>query len=102
MLEAAVGAHIPRGEEGRGWEVTLPVPGREGLSFQHWVVRQPIKMGGMGFRSLEETSLVAFLGTLEQTVPSFSGPEGGCPQLAEILGGEECFGEEVAGGELPG
>ena len=87
MLEAAVGTNIPRGEEGRGWECVLPVPvgGREGRSFASWVVRLPIRLGGWGFRSLVETSLAAFVGAVEQAVPSFTGPQGICPQLSEDL-----------------
>jgi hypothetical protein len=59
------------------------------------VVRLPVKLGGWGLRSLEETSQAAFVGAVEQAVPSFSGPEGICPQLTEYLGGEDCFGEGV-------
>ena len=97
VLEAAVGTHIPRGEEGRGWECvpTVPVGGREGRSFASWVVRLPVRQGGWGLRSLEETSLAAFVGAVEQAVPAFSGPEGICPQLSEYLGGEESFGQGV-------
>ena len=36
-------------------------------------------------------------GALEQSVPHFSGEKGICPQLAPILGGEECFGDEALG-----
>ena len=94
-----MGAHIPRGEEGRGWECVPPVPvaGREGKSFASWAVRLPVRLGGWGLRSLEETSLEAFVGAVEQAVPAFPGPEGICPQLAENLGGEDCFGEAGEG-----
>ena len=97
VLESAVGTHIPRGEEGKGWECVLPVPvtGREGRSFASWVVRLPVRLGGWGLRSLVETSLSAFIGAVEQAVPSFSGPEGICPQLSQYLGGEESFGQDV-------
>ena len=95
VLEAAVGTHIPWGEEGRGWETVLDVPvvGRGGHSFASWVVRLPVKQGGMGFRSLVDTSQVAFLGTVEQVIPAFGGPEGFCQQVEEYLGGLESFGE---------
>ena len=100
VLEAAVGSHIPRGEEGRGWETVLPVPvvGRGGFSFASWVVRFPVKQGGMGFRSLEEVSPVALLGAVEQMIPTFGGPEGGCNLLEEFVGGLESFGEAAAAG----
>ena len=100
VLEAAVGTHIPREQEGRGWECVLPVPvnGREGRSFASWLVRLPIRLGGWGLRSLEENSLAAFVGAVEQAVPSFPGPEGICPQLSRYLGGEGSF-QEDGGGE---
>ena len=44
-----------------------------------------------------ETSGIAFLGALEQAVPAFLGERGVCPQLATVLGGEECFGDEATG-----
>ena len=92
-----MGAHIPLGEEGRGWECVPPVPvaGREGKSFASWAVRLPVRLGGWGLRSLEETSQAAFIGAVEQAVPSFSGPEGICPQLSNYLGGEDSFGQDV-------
>ena len=98
FLEAAVGAHIPQREEGRGWECVLDVPvdWLMGKTFQCWVARQPVKLGGMGLRSLVEASQVAFVGAMEQAVPTFAGPEGLCPQLTQYLGGEECFGEAAA------
>ena len=48
-------------------------------------------------RSLVETSKAAFVGAVEQAVPSFTGPEGMCPQLDGYLGGEESFGEGGGG-----
>ena len=99
VLEAAVGTHIPRRDEGRGWECVLPVPvsRREGRSFAEWIVRLPVRLGGWGLRSLEETSLAAFIGAVEQSVPAFCGPEGICPQLSQYLGGEESFLEDGGG-----
>ena len=82
----------------------MPVTGREGRSFASWVVRLPVRLGGWGLRSLVETSLSAFIGAVEQAVPSFSGPEGICPQLSNYLGGEESFGRTGcgSGGEVAG
>jgi hypothetical protein len=59
------------------------------------VVRLPVRLGGWGLRSLEETSRAAFIGAVEQAVPSFPGPEGICPQLSNYLGGEDSFGRDV-------
>ena len=99
ILETATGLSIPSGATNATWNCVLPIPvvGRSNLSFQQWVVRQPVRLGGFGFRSLVDTAGPAFIGALEQSVPSFCGENGICPQLADQLGGEECFGEEADG-----
>ena len=73
----------------------MPVVGRDGLSFQEWVVRQPVKLGGFGFRSLEDTAGVAFIGAMEQAIPLFHGENGICPQLSQVVGGIESFGDDA-------
>ena len=75
----------------------IPVMERNTQTFQEWVVRLPVRLGGFGIRSLKETSGIAFLGALEQAVPYFQGERGVCPHLSNILGGDECFGEEAPG-----
>ena len=51
------------------------------------MIRQPIKMGGLGVRSNCDTSPAAFIGALEQALPSFTSTERGiCPELVNILG----------------
>ena len=63
---------IPRGEEGLEVECVLDLPGvpsLQGRSYQRMLVAQPIKLGGLGLRSLEETRFPAFLGGLEQALP---------------------------------
>ena len=65
MLEYATKLHIPKGEEGLGVECSLQAPGiayLQGRSFQHSLVRQPVKQGGLGLRSMEDTSPAAFIG----------------------------------------
>ena len=47
--------------------------GRGGKSFGSWLVRLPVRLGGWGLRSLEETSLAAFVGAVEQAVPGRAG-----------------------------
>ena len=61
------------------------------------MVRLPVRLGGFGFRSHEDTAPLAILGALEQAVPAFQGAKGICPQIAEVLGGEDCIGEEAGG-----
>ena len=67
---------------------------RSNRSLQDWVVRQ---LGGYGFRSFLDTVNPAFIGALEQAVPTLCGENGVCPQLADILGGEDYFGEDAPG-----
>ena len=97
VLESATGLQIPRAASNNSWSCTLPVPvvGRDGLSFQEWVVRQPVKLGGFGFRSLEDTAGIAFIGAMEQAIPFFHGENGICPNLTGNVGGSECFGDDA-------
>ena len=97
-LEQVCGQHIPKGEEGLGVECVLQVPGVPelvGRSFQRWLVAQPVKLGGLGLRSLVETCPAAVLGGLEMALPHMVGDDGEigiCPQLENIVGsvrGEE-------------
>ena len=99
ILETATGLSIPRGATNATWncQLSMPVAGRSDHSFQQWIVRQPVRLGGFGLRSQRDTVGPAFIGALEQSVPFFCGENGICPQLADSLGGEECFGEEAAG-----
>ena len=73
----------------------VPVVGRLGRSFQDLMVRLPVKLGGFGFRSLEDTATTAFLGALEQAIPFFPGEAGICPMLEDVMGGQDCFGEDA-------
>ena len=96
ILEIATGFSIPTGTTNTAWDCVLPIPvvGRSDKSFQHWVVRQPVKVGGFGLRFLKDTC-PAFLGSIEQAIPFFWGEQGICPQLVDLMGGEDCFGEEA-------
>ena len=58
-------------------------------------MRLPVRLGGFGFRSLEDMAGIAFIGALEQAVPALSGEDGICCQLEEVMGGQECFGEDA-------
>jgi hypothetical protein len=72
------GQNIPRSEEGLGVECVLRVGGVPGLadrSFQHWLVAQPVKLGGLGLRSLVETFPAAFIGGLEMALPHMVGSD---------------------------
>ena len=89
LLQHATKLHIPRVDEGLGVECVLHVPGivsLQGRSFQHWLVQQPVKQGGLGLCSLVETSPAAFIGGVEMSLPHFIGEEGICPLLQEQVG----------------
>ena len=59
----------------------VPVQGLEGRPFQEWVVKQPVKHHGIGFRSLEDTCFPAFIGALEQAAPYMARVD-----LLEVIG----------------
>ena len=88
MLERASGLNIPRLEEGRGVECCPAPPVRRihDKSYQDWITRTPVRLGGMGMRSMVETSILAFIGGVEQALPNFVGEGGVCQQLAPVLG----------------
>ena len=88
ILEKLIGSHIPLEKEGLGWDlpINVPIENLNGRSFQQFVIRQPIKMGGLGIRSNVETSPAAFIGGLEQALPHFVGENGVCQQLTTLIG----------------
>ena len=88
MMQKATGLHIPQGEEGRGVECVLDIPvrGLQGQSFQSWLVRLPVRERGMGLRSLLDTIPAAFVGSVEMSLPFFTGEEGVCKVLEPLLG----------------
>ena len=90
-LEETVGFEIPRGDRGQEGDVALAVPvaGLSGKSFQNWAVRLPVKLHGWGFRSLKETCIPAYLGTLETSIPRIKDIS---PILVNIWGGVESWG----------
>ena len=49
ILESATGLSIPRSATTTTWNCVLniPVEGRSNRSFQDWVVRQPVRLGGL-------------------------------------------------------
>ena len=63
--------HIAREEAGEGVEcvLDLQVESLQGRSFQCLLAAQPVKLGGLGLRSLVETIFPAFIGGLEQALP---------------------------------
>ena len=74
------------GGEGEKTLEVAEVEWLNGSSFQKLLIPQPIKLGGLGVRSLVETSPAAFIGGVEMSLPHFIGHEGLCPGLGEVLG----------------
>ena len=52
----------------------------------------PVRLGGMGLRSMSDVSLAAFIGGVEQSLPHFVGEDGVCQQLTSVLGDMENTG----------
>ena len=68
VMEKLLGCQIPMDETGENWycPVNVPVDGLQGKSFQSWILRLPIRSGGLEIRSNLETAAVAFIGGVEQ------------------------------------
>ena len=88
LLEAATGLHIPRREERLGVECVLapPVRALQQSSYQEILARLPVRRGGLGLRSILDTSTAGFVGSAEMSLPHLGGDEGVCRQLEGILG----------------
>ena len=88
VLHSLLGIHIPMHAEGLAYDcpINVPVENLSGRSFQHFVIRQPVKMGGLGIRSNVETSPAAYIGGLEQALPHLTGTGGVCQMLKGVLG----------------
>ena len=91
VLEEVAGFFIPQGG-GRSYTCAMgsEVAWLEGREFQRITSSLPIKSGGLGLWSQLEQSPAAWVGSLEQALPCFSGEKGVCPPpLAELAGAEE-------------
>ena len=88
VLENVAGQTVPRKEEDQGADHILEVPvvGLNRLTFQEWVTRLPVRMGGMGLRSLSDMCLISYIGAVEQTVPTFAVEGGLRQQLGQAFG----------------
>ena len=90
LLELCASQHIPHAGEGGSVECVLASPGLppslQGRSFQHWLVRKPVRLQGLGLRSLLETSPVALFGGVEMALPQLTGDKAVCPSLETVVG----------------
>ena len=74
---------------GKSNKINIPVDGQSGKSFQNWIMKQPIRMGGLGIRSQAEVCSFAFIGGVEQALPHFTHGDRICPQLEDVIGNFE-------------
>ena len=99
LLEGVCGTLIPQTTSlaTRSWDCRLQLEmlGREDWTFSTWVVRQPVKLGGMGLRSYTEQCRLAFYSTQEQALPQLY--KGFCPLLEPVVGGGESFDVDSSG-----
>ena len=88
VLNDLIGIEVPEKENGYSWScpINIPVEGQSGKSFQSWIVRQPIRMGGLGIRSQVEVSPAAFIGGVEMSLPHFTNGDTVCQQLEPVIG----------------
>ena len=88
MLESAAGFPIPQVDEGMGVECCpqVNIPGLKDRTFQSWLVRLPVRAGGLGLRSLVDIIPVAFLGAVQMSLPAFGGEFGICRSLEQVVG----------------
>ena len=88
VLETTALSTIPRKNLGNQ-ATKVMIPGLQARSYQEWMIRQPIRLGGFGLCSQIDLSPAAFIGAVEQVLPSFVGTKGVCQQLAHLIGSME-------------
>ena len=81
MLGTVIGLDLNQIE---GLMLETGIEGLRGHSFQWWVSQLPIKAGGLGLRNQTYLSNIAYLGTIELCLPSFTDPGGICPSLGYL------------------
>ena len=88
VLEILTGGKIPTTAQGHEYECPLivPVSSLNNKTFQKAVIEQPIRMGGLGIRDKTKLRLPAFIGGVEQALSSFTGIDGICQSLTNVLG----------------
>ena len=88
VIQKIIGLEIPLtgGQDDWNSSINVPIENLQGKSFQEWVLRLPVRLGGLGIRSTLETRHAAFIGGVEQALPHFTNREGVCDQLRPIIG----------------
>ena len=87
VLDAALGFKVPRRGGLVGQDVdcilNVPVNGLEEQPFAEWVVRQPVRLHGMGLRSQEDNCDPGYVGALLQAAPFMAK----LPALKDVMEG---------------
>ena len=93
VLEAALGFSVPQADHllGSDCVLTVPVFGLEAKPFSQWVVRQPIRLQGMGVRGAEDNCEPGWIGSLDMAAPYLAQ----VPALMGVMGGEISWGPEA-------
>ena len=86
FLENTFGFSIPTGEIANHCNCNIQVSGIDvghPKTFQEWLIRAPVKLGGLGACSIKDISSLAFIGGVSMALPSFTGEGGICKVLTE-------------------
>ena len=88
VIQKLLGCTIPMEENHLNWNcpIKVSISGLEKRSFQNWILRLPIRLGGLGIRSNLETSPAAFIGGVEQALPQFTKDSLICSNLEDQIG----------------
>lgn len=88
VIQKLLGCPIPMEENYENWNcpINVSISGLKRRSFQNWILRLPIRLGGLGIRSNLETSPAAFIGGVEQALPHFTKDSLICSNLEDQIG----------------
>ena len=86
FLECATGLSVPRLALDVQGNVAVPLADFQHIPFQHHIVHLPISKGGVGLRPLKFTHQAAYIGGLELALPFFTGENGLCCSLEDLIG----------------
>ena len=95
-LQHTTGLLIPEEDQGLGYECCLnpPVATLSSRSFQSLLSATPRSKGGLGLRPLSVVTDPAFIGSIEMSLPFFTGPDGLLPALETVVGRPDLGGDE--------
>ena len=74
--------------------VDFPIGELNSKRYQEWLVRLPVRAGGLGLRSITDISPAALIGGVEMSLPFFGGSNGICKVLEETVGDMSMFDKD--------